>query len=189
MKFSGYFSNILKRAISFFRKIEIKNLIIDSIEEDKEKDLIYLILRISGKCAPPIKKLPYELLMENGAKTSSLFSNNDFKLLISTMLENQEKLIKKRYTKIYSLINHRFSEQNSEPLLVYQNVITKQYYIKSAIEVFTDSILIQNFDCKDCACIGNIVGVYEAEKELTSHKIAVNVKLNKIIKFDNSALS
>jgi len=58
--------------------------------------------------------------MENGKKLSSMLSQDDFKLLISIMLENQKRVVRKKYEKIYSIINHKFSEQNGEPLLVYQ---------------------------------------------------------------------
>ena len=89
---------------------------------------------------------------------------------------------------MYELINHRFSELNNEPLIVYKNLLTDQYYMKSAKEVFTTIHLIQQFDSQDCACIGNIVGSYETEKELKSHKIIAIEKINNIIKLDNSVL-
>lgn len=178
----------IKRAISFLKKFENQHLKIDSIVEDPEKELLFLIIRINGKCTPPMKKMPYELLMESNVKISSMFNQKDFNLLIQTMLENQKRVIKRKYKKNYLLIKHQYSEHTGEPLLVYQNTSTGQFYIKPAQEIFSDIDLIQNFDSRDSACIGNIVGSYEAEKEL-KNRSASNYGSNNVIRFDNSVLT
>ncbi len=178
---------LINKINSLISKIETKSLKIDSISEDPEKGLLCLILRINGKCTPPIKRMPYQFLMENGTNASSMLSQEDFNSLVSALLENQKRMVKKKYEKIYILINHKISEQNGEPLLVYQNIISKQYNIKPAKEVFTDLNLIQNFDSKDSACIGNIVGVYETEKELKYRQTNSAEKINNVVKFDSSA--
>jgi len=178
----------IKKAISFFKKIENQHLKIDSIVEDPEKGLLFLIIRINGKCTPPIKKMPYELLMEGNVKISSMFTQKDFNLLIQTMLENQKRVIKRKYKKNYLLIKHQYSEHIGEPLLIYQNTSTGQFYIKPAQEIFSDIDLIQNFDSRDSACIGNIVGAYEVEIELKNRAISNHENMNNVIRSDNSVL-
>ncbi len=162
--FSKLFKRFFKQTFSIIERN--KSLKIESIEEDKETGLLYLVVKINGKCTPPISKDPCKLVFENSSENSNLFSKDDYSSIIGTMLENQKRIIEKKHKKNHLFIKHNFSEQTGEPLVFYQNISTNQHHIKSAKEIFTDANLINNFNSQDSACIGNLVGCFEMEKEL-----------------------
>lgn len=126
------------------------------------------MIKIDGKFTPPISKDTCKFILENSRGNPSLLSEEDFSSAIKAMLENQKRIIERKYKKNYLFIKYKFSEITGEPLLFYKNISTNQHYIKNAKEIFSDISLINHFDSKDRACIGNIVGCFEIEKELSS---------------------
>lgn len=156
---------------------------IDSVAEDESSGLMFFWVKLVGKCTPPLRKDPLELLKEITFKNS--FSNEDYNWIVDALLENQKRLIEIKYKKKYSLIKHQFSEQLEEPLVIYTD-LDKKIYIKPAKEIYSNRESINKFSSNDSACIGNIVGGYQIEKE---YKLRTENKINNVIKFDTSQLS
>lgn len=175
--------NVFKNLLSRIKKITSENLSIQSEEIDKKSGLIILIVKINGRCSPLIKKDPFELLREIGHKAA--FSKKDFDLIIDSALKNQKKVTEMKYLKPYSLINHQFSGQLEEPLIVYKDITNDQVYIKAAKEIFSDIEIIRKFNAEDSICIGHIVGCHETERESKLCQ-AQKQEVNNIINFDTS---
>ena len=176
------FKDVLKKYLLLFNEIKYQNLEITSEEENIDTGLLYLSVKIVGKCISPVPKDPLILLGESGSKY--IFSETDFNWILSTILENQKRLIEKKYRKKFTLIKHQFSEQLKEPLIVYKNHLTEQIKIKPAKEIYSNIDMLKQFSPEDSACIGNIVGCNETEKDL---KICYELKQNNVFKFDISA--
>ncbi|HEK3886312.1 TPA: hypothetical protein SM062_003214, partial [Legionella pneumophila] len=141
-------------------------------------------VKIVGKCTLPILKDPLILLKESGSK--SHFSEDDFNWILATILENQKRIIEKKYKKRFLLIKHQFSEQLEEPLIVYKDQLTNQIYIKPAKEIYSNIEKLKQFSSEDSACIGNIVGCNETEKD---YKFCREHKKDNLIRFDISSLT
>lgn len=165
-------------------EIKSQNLEIISEEEDPESGLVYLLVKLSGKCTPPIPKDPLILLKESGSKRH--FSKEHYEWALASMLENQKRIIEKKYKKPYSLINHQFSEQLEEPLIVYKDQLTNKISIKPAKEIYYNIEKLKQFSSEDSACIGNIVGCNEAEKD---YKFCREHKKNNVVKLGISSLT
>ncbi|CAM4448755.1 MAG: hypothetical protein LEGION0403_FIIPPAGN_02254 [Legionella sp.] len=178
------FKEVFKKIFILINEIKSQNLEITSEDEDAESGLIYLSVKIAGKCTPPIPKDPLILLKESGSKNH--FSKEHFAWALDTMLENQKRIIERKYKKQFSLINHQFSEQLEEPLIVYQDQLTNQISIKPAKEIYYNIEKLKQFNSEDSACIGNIVGCNEAEKD---YKFCREHKKNNVVKFDISSLT
>jgi hypothetical protein len=178
---------IKNRIVSLLRRVTAQNLKIEYTEEDKTTGLVNLIVTIDGRCTPPIKREPFELLKEISSSTQS-FSAKDFNLIIHYMLENQKRITEKKHQKAYSLIKHQFSDQLEEPLVVFKDVKTDQIHIKAAKDIFANLEIIKKFNSEDSVCIGNLVGYYEAEKEFKRRQMQIH-NSNNVIKFDTSLLS
>ncbi|HAU0908683.1 TPA: hypothetical protein JBH59_02515 [Legionella pneumophila] len=176
--------DILKKISLLINEIKSQNLEITSEEENNESGLLYLSVKIVGKCTLPIPKDPLILLKESGSK--SHFSKDDFNWILATILENQKRIIEKKYKKRLTLIKHQFSEQLEEPLIVYKDQITNQIYIKPAKEIYSNIEQIKQFSSEDSACIGNIVGCNETEKD---YKFCREHKKDNVFKFDISSLT
>ncbi len=145
--------SILNKISSIIKDIKSHAFEIESVDEDSTTGLLFFWVKIEGKCTPPLKKDPITLLQE--ARSNKYFSDKDFDWILDIMLENQKRIIEKKYKKKYSLINHQFSEQLEEPLIVFSDLNNK-IYIKQAKEVYSDIDRIKNFSSEDSACIGNI---------------------------------
>lgn len=165
-----------------FKKIKtVSNHKLEIISEDNiNTGLINLIVKFPGKYMPP--KDPLVVMRECGALSN--FSKEDFDIILSAILENQKRIIEKKYKKQLLLIKHQFSDQLNEPLIVYKDLSTEQIYIKPAKEIYYNIEKIKLFSSEDSACIGNIIGSYEAEKDIKTCK---EKKMNNVIKFDISA--
>lgn len=176
--------DILKKILLLINEIKSQNLEITSEEENNESGLIHLSVKIVGKCTLPITKDPLTLLKESGSKTH--FSDKDFNWILATILENQKRIIEKKYKKKFTLIKHQFSEQLEEPLIVYKEQLTNQIYIKPAKEIYSNIEKIKQFNSEDSACIGNIVGCNETEKD---YKFCQEHTKSNVFKFDISSLT
>lgn len=176
--------DILKKIFLLINEIKSQNLEITSEEENKDSGLIYLSVKLSGKCTQPISKDPLVLFKESGSKNH--FSEDDFNWILATILENQKRMIERKYKKKYKLIKHQFSEQLEEPLIVYQDQLTNQISIKPAKEIYSNIEKLKQFNPEDSACIGNIVGCNETEKD---YKFCREHKKNNVVKFDISSLT
>lgn len=150
---------------------------IDSLEEDPITGQLFLWVKVEGKCIPPIKKDPLELLKEG--RSSNAFSKEDYDWIIDAVLENQKRLSENKYKKKFTLIKHQFSEQLEEPFIVYSDV-NRQIHIKPAKEIHSNVEDLKKFSSDDSACIGYIVGCYVTEKEFQYHR---EKKPNNIINF------
>jgi len=155
--------NILKNFLCHIKKIKSEKLSICSEELNHSTGLLLLTVKINGKCTPPIKKDPLELLNEIGHE--AVFSKNDFNWIINCVIKNQEKITETKYFAQYVLIKHQFSGELDEPFIVYKDILTDQIYIKAAKEIFSNIKMIGKFNSEDSICIGHIVGTYEAEME------------------------
>jgi len=172
---------ILNKIFFTINEIKSQSFEIISEKEDNASGLIYLSVKIAGKCTPPMFKDPLIILRESRSK--ALFSEEDHDWILATLLENQKRLIEKKYKKQLVLIKHQFSEQLDEPLIVYKDQTTEQIQIKPAKEIYYNLEKIRQFNSEDSACIGNIMGCYEAEKD---YRLCKEKKTNNIIKFDIS---
>lgn len=175
--------SLLKIISSLVKETKSHAFKIESDENDPESGLIFFWVTIQNKSVHPVKKDPIELLRE--ARSKNYFSKEDYDWIIDVMLENQKRLIENKFKKTYSLINHQFSEQLEEPLVVYRDSQNK-IFIKPAKEVYSTIDKIRKFNSEDSACIGNIVGSHEAEQEC---KLRNQFKNSNIIKFDTSLVS
>lgn len=175
---------ILTKISMLIKEIKSQNLEIESENEDIDSGLIYLSVKISGKCAPGMSKDPLVLLRESGSK--SHFVKEDFDWILDTILENQKRIIEKKYKKRYSLINHQFSEQLDEPLIVYMDIQNEQIEMKPAKEIYSNVAKLEQFNSVDSACIGNMVGCNEAEKD---HNFCKENKKSNVVKFGISSLT
>ena len=110
--------DFVKKIAMLINEVKSQNLEIESEKED-ETGLLYLSVKIAGKCTPPITKDPLILLKESGSK--SHYSKKDFDWILDTILENQKRIIENKYKKQFSLIKHQFSDQLEEPLIVYRS--------------------------------------------------------------------
>lgn len=173
---------MLSRIYSIIKNNKFYSFKIDGTYEDKSSRLISFWVMINGKCTPPIKKDPIELIKE--ARSSHHFSESDFNEILDALLENQKRLIENKFRKKLSLIKHQFSEQLKEPLVVYNDLINQQIYIKPAKEIYSNIDMLRQFSSEDSACIGNIVGCHEAESE---NNLRNKKNKNNVIKFDNLA--
>lgn len=151
------------RCFSFLN--DSKSLIIDSIEENKETGYLLIIIRFFGKSTPPIKKDPYKLLIEGGNKFSECFSEEDFKKIIDSMLENQRRCVERKYRKIFRLIRHQ-TPSDGDVLIVYQNIDTGQYHINRIIDVFSDKDLMLKFSSEDILCIYNLADILNTQEPM-----------------------
>lgn len=165
----------------FFRKLfscynEIKSQQIEILDaiEDSRTGLINLSVKFSGKCTGSMLKDPLSLLKEK--ELYSLFSSQDFKKVLDAILENQKKILSKKYKHRFVLIKHQFSEQLDQPLIVYKDIDTDQIYMKPACEIYSDITKLRQFNSEDSACIGYIMGCFETEKD---YKFCSTVKKEK----------
>lgn len=146
--------------------------------------LYHFWVKIQNKCVHPVKKDPIELLKDSRA--TNCFSEKDHAWIIEITLENQKRLIENKFKKSLFLVNHQFSEQMEEPLIVYKDA-DNRLYIKPAKEIYSNIEKLKLFSSEDCACIGNLVGSHETEQELQL-KLKYQQK-NNVVKFDTSSLS
>jgi hypothetical protein len=170
--------SVLKKMSFIMRELGSLAFQIESCDEDTATGLLYFWVKIVGKCTPPIKIDPIDLLKE--ARSNKQFSEADFNWAMDSMLENQKRIIERKYKNTYALIKHQFSEQLEEPLIVYSDRF-KKIHIQPAKEVHCNIEKIKKFSSEDSACIGYIVGCYETEKE---YKIRQKTKRPNTIKFD-----
>lgn len=154
-----------------------------TIDEDCKSNLLFFWVKIEGKCTPPLKRDPVDLLKECYGKNS--FSKGDHNRIISTMLENQKRIIDSKYKKGFSLIKHQFSHQLEEPLIVFSDS-TRQIHIKTAKEIYSNIKNLKRFSSEDSACIGYIIGCHETQKEIAYRN--KNSETN-VINFDISLAS
>ena len=174
--------SILSEIYSVIKNNKSYSFKIDGTHEDNTSKLISFLVRLEGKCTPPIKKDPISLLKEGRAH--NYFSEEDFNTILDALLENQKRLIESKYRKKLTLIKHQFSEQLNEPLVVYNDINNHQINIKPAKEIYSNIEMLRQFNSEDSACIGYIIGCHETENE---YKFRNKDKPNNVLKFDSSA--
>ena len=170
---------ILKKLFLFIKEIRSQKLKI-TVNEDKTSGLISMSIVFPYKSTPPIFKDPLDLLKESYPKV--VFSEEDFSTILDSILENQKRIIEKKHKKECSIIKHQFSDQLDEPLVVYNEVGTNKIYIKPAREIYLNVKQLDRFNSNDSACIGNIVGCSETERDYKIRSKKTNK--NNVIKFD-----
>lgn len=168
-----------RRIRELFKRINTANFKIVSVDEDNQTGLILLSIGIEGKCAPVIPEDPLVILKESSPKA---FSKEDRDKIIDSVLENQKRLIENKYKNKLSLINHQFSEQLEEPLIVYKD-FQGLIYLKPARDIYYNVDKLKLFHAEDSACIGNMVGHYEAEIESILKDKNKNER-NNVVNFD-----
>lgn len=176
--------SIIDKITSIIKVIKTHAFELESVNKDGKTGLLYCMVKIGGKCVPSMRIDPLDLVKDG--KIVKCISEDDFNKVIEALLENQKIIIENKYKKKYTLIKHQFSEQLEEPLVVYSDSLNK-IYIKPAKDIYSALEKIKQFSSEDSACIGNIVGCSETEKEYKFRN--ANKLANNVIRFDNSVLS
>ena len=153
---------ILNKLLSFINEIRSQKLKIN-VCEDEINGLVCISIQFPYKSTPPIFKDPLDLAKES--YSTSMISETDFSIIMDSILENQKRIIEKKYKKKCRIVKHQFSDQLNEPLVIYKELSTNKTHIKPAREIYSSLKQINEFDSQDSACIGNLVGCSETEKE------------------------
>ena len=157
--------SVITKIYSIIKEKKSSVFKIESVNEDLSTGLLVFLVKIEGKNPSVFKKDPRLLLSDCRSKNS--FSDDDFNWIVDTVLENHKRIIEEKHHKKHYLLTHQYSDQLRESLIVYRDIENK-IHMKRAKEIYSNIENIRNFSSEDSACIGNMVGYCDGEKDYIS---------------------
>ncbi len=154
----------LKKIRDFFYKLDQNKIKIESVKYDEFYDLNKISIRFYGKCSYDFLVDPIDLLIDSNK--DRILSEDDFKTVLGILIENEKNKIIKKFKVKFKIVNHLFSKELDEPVIVYRDIEKDMLHTVLLKDLYIDVNMISKFDSNDVLLIGFIFGTFQTKKDI-----------------------